>query len=61
MCAAFIGTDFSGLFIARKYRKMIKDNLHHESWKLTPFSTLDFTELDILNGLAEEKIGRAHV
>ncbi|KAF3333375.1 receptor-like protein kinase 5 [Carex littledalei] len=58
-CAAFIGTAFSGLFIARKYRKRIKDNLDHESWKLTPFSSLDFTEFDILNGLAEENlIGR---
>ncbi|XP_078177081.1 uncharacterized protein LOC144571606 [Carex rostrata] len=58
-CAAFIGTAFSGLFIARKYRKMIKDYLDHESWKLTPFSSLDFTEFDVLNGLAEENlIGR---
>ncbi|KAJ4782135.1 Leucine-rich receptor-like protein kinase family protein [Rhynchospora pubera] len=58
-CAAFIGTAFIGVVIACKHRKWIKDSLDHESWKLTPFSALDFTELDILNELAEDNlIGR---
>ncbi|KAJ4769929.1 Leucine-rich receptor-like protein kinase family protein [Rhynchospora pubera] len=55
-CAAFIGTAFIGVVIASKHRKRIKDSLDPESWKLTPFSTLDFTELDILNGIAEDNL-----
>ncbi|KAJ1691079.1 hypothetical protein LUZ63_015234 [Rhynchospora breviuscula] len=58
-CAAFIGTAFIGIVIASKHRKRIKDSLYHESWKLTTFTALDFTELDILDKLAEDNlIGR---